>query len=288
MVVGTDSVPQGYLYALERSSGAVRWKHAFPGGVGAQILRRGDTAFALSAAGEVVAVDIESGRIVWRTPPGEAGDRLLDPTLAGDRLFVGWRPGAVEALDASTGRRIWRTDLGERLNTSVEVVGSAVVVGTLAGRLHRLSREDGSVLPPLELNGMPYGDLVQAGGCLLSLRFELEGAASEEGPCTLSCLDPSLSKTLWSFRSEKAISTFRPLIHEGRAMVGWDGTLVALDLGTGSQAWSCPLKGMPRGLGASGESLYVGTLSGPVLALDPARCAATASSPSPSSGPTTN
>ncbi|MFL6289267.1 MAG: PQQ-binding-like beta-propeller repeat protein, partial [Thermoanaerobaculia bacterium] len=101
VVVGADSLPQGYLYALERSSGTVRWKHAFPGGVGAQILRRGDTAFAVSASGEVVAVDLESGRIVWRTsPPAEAGDRLLDPILDGDRLFVGWRPGYVDAFDA--------------------------------------------------------------------------------------------------------------------------------------------------------------------------------------------
>ncbi|HEX6861203.1 MAG TPA: PQQ-binding-like beta-propeller repeat protein, partial [Thermoanaerobaculia bacterium] len=175
------------------------------------------------------------------------------------------------------------TPLGERLNTSLEVVGSSVIVGSLAGRLLRLSREDGSVLGSLELESMPYGDLVEAGGCLLSLRTSQEGGAG-----TLACLDPSLSKTLWSFHSDKELSTFRPLIHEGRAVVGWDGTLIGLDLGTGSQAWSCPLKGMPRGLGAAGESLYVGTLSGPVLALDPARCAPTASSPSLSSVPTAN
>ncbi|HET9229038.1 MAG TPA: PQQ-binding-like beta-propeller repeat protein, partial [Thermoanaerobaculia bacterium] len=176
VVVGTDSVPRGYLYALERSNGTVRWKHAFPGGVGAQILRRGDAAFAVTASGEVVAVDLESGGIVWKTsPPAEVGDRQLDPALDGDRLFVGWRPGPVEALDASTGRRIWRTDLGERLNTSVVVVGSTVVVGTLSGRLHRLNREDGRALAPVELGGMLYGDLVETGGCLLSLRAETDG-----------------------------------------------------------------------------------------------------------------
>lgn len=268
VIVGSDYVPQGHLYALERSSGTVRWKHVFPGGVGAQILRRGDTAFAVAASGEVVAVDLESGRIIWRTSPQEAGDRLLDPVLDGDRLVVAWRPGSVEALDVATGRRIWRTELGERLNTSVAIVGSSLVVGSLAGRLHRLSREDGSALAPIELNAIAYGDLVEAGGCLLWLQVEVEG-----GPGTLSCLDPSLSRTLWSFRAEKEITTFRPLIQGGRAVVGWDGTLVSLDLGTGAQAWSCPVKGMPRGLGASGERLYVGTLSGPVLALDPATCA---------------
>lgn len=278
VVVGTDSVPVGHLYALDRASGAVRWKHAFPGGVGAQVLRRGGTAFAVSAAGEIVAVELESGRIVWRTLPTEdAGDRQFDPLLDGDRLFVGWRSGAVEALDLATGQRIWRTPLGERLNTSLAAAGSALVVGTLTGGLHRLSREDGRVLARLAVQGMPYGDLVAAGGCLLSLQAAAKDPASPEGAFTLACLDPALSRTLWSFRSEKELSTFRPLIHAGRAVIGWDGTLTSLDLGTGARAWSCPVQGVPRGVGAAGGSLYVGTLSGRVLALDPARCAVAAS-----------
>jgi outer membrane protein assembly factor BamB len=53
VLVGSDAEPQGYLYALERSTGVARWKHPFPGGVGAAILRRGETAFAVSASGEV-------------------------------------------------------------------------------------------------------------------------------------------------------------------------------------------------------------------------------------------
>ena len=274
VLVGSDAVPQGYLYALERSNGAVRWKHPFAGGVGATVLRRGDTAFAVSASGEVVAVDIESGKIGWRTPPSDlAGDRLLDPVLDGDRLFVGWRAGYVDALDTATGRRVWRTPLGARLNTSLAVIGSTLAVGSLDGSLHSLSRVDGSVLSRRELLGLPYGDLVEAGGCLLALSMATDDPSSQAAPYSLSCLDPSLSKTLWSYRSKGELSTFRPLVHQGRAIVGSDGALVALDLGTGSEAWSCPLKGVPRGLGASGEIVYVGTLSGQVLSLDPARCA---------------
>lgn len=269
-------MPQGHLYALERSTGAVRWKHPFPGGVGAQVLRWGETALAVTGSGEVAAVDVESGKIVWSTSPSdEAGDRLLDPVLADGRLFVGWRPGSIDAFDAATGRRLWRTRLPERLNTSLALSGAAVVAGTLGGGLYRLSREDGGILKRLDLNGVAYGDLVEAGGCLLVL--SAADPSSEDGPTQVTCFDPSLAKALWSFHSKGAISTFHPLVHQGRAVIGWKGALVALDLGTGQEAWSCPLQGVPRGLGVSGEILYVGTLSGPVLALDPARCA-----PSPS------
>ena len=275
VLVGSDSIPQGYLYALERSNGAVRWKHPFSGGVGAQILQKGGVAFAVSAAGEVVSVEIESGKIVWRSPPSEgAGDRSLDPVLAGDRLVVAWREGYVDAFDPATGRRIWRAQLGGRLNTSLAAVGSSLVVGSLDGELHRLSQDDGSILGHFELKGVPYGDLVEAGGCLLALSVE---DPSQEAPAMLSCLEPSLTKALWTFRSAGELSTFRPLVHQGRAVVGGKGTLIGLDLATGAEAWSCPLKGVARGLGSADAMLYVGTLSGTVYALDPARCGKPAS-----------
>ncbi len=274
VLVGSDVEPQSYLYALERSSGAVRWKHPFPGGIGGAILRRGETAFAVSASGEVVAVDIESGKIAWTTPPSDrASDRALDPVLGGDRLFVGWRTGYIEAFDTATGRRVWSTRIDGRLNTSLAVAGSSLVVGVLEGSLHRLSLKDGSALSRLELKGMPYGDLVEAGGCLLVLSMAIEDLSSQEGPSTLTCFDPTLSQTRWSFRARGELSTFRPLIHQDRAVVGKDGALIALELASGAEAWSCSLKGVPRGLGASGEIVYIGTLSGKVLALDPARCA---------------
>ncbi len=222
-------------------------------------------------------MDVESGKMVWSTLPSDgAGDRLLDPVLADSRLFVGWRSGYVDALDAATGRRLWQIHLPERLNTSLSWSGAAVFAGTLGGGLYRLSREDGGVLKRLDLKGVAYGDLVEAAGCLLVLSSV--DPSSEDSPTTLTCFDPTLAKVLWSFHSKGAISTFHPLVHQGRAVIGWKGTLVALDLGTGQEAWSCPLQGVPRGLGVSGEILYVGTLSGPVLALDPARCA---TSPSP-------
>ncbi len=236
-----------------------------------RVLYKGDVAYAVSAAGEVVAVEIDSGRIVWRSSPAqEVGDRSLNPVLAGDRLFVASRQGTVDAFDLATGIRIWRALLGQRLNTSLEAVGSALVVGSLDGELHRLRQEDGSILGHFELKGTPYGDLVEAGGCLLAL--SAEDLSNEEGPATLTCLDSSISRALWSFHSSGELSTFRPLVHKGKAVVGGRGSLTGLDLASGTEAWSCPLNGVARGLGASGAVLYVGTLSGTVLALEPARC----------------
>src|SRR4029450_271876 len=99
--------------------------------------------------------------------------------------------------------------------------------------------------------GVAYGDLVEAGGGLLVL--SADDPSSGGGPTTLRCFDPPLAEALWACHSKGAISPFHPLVHQSRAVIGWRGTLVALDLATGSEAWSCPLQGVPRGLGASGE-----------------------------------
>jgi hypothetical protein len=82
--------------------------------------------------------------------------------------------------------------------------------------------EDGGILKRLDLNGVAYGDLVEAGGCLLVL--SADDPSSEDGPTQVTCFDPSLGKALWSFHSKAAISTFHPLVYQGRAVIGWKGT----------------------------------------------------------------
>lgn len=272
VVVGSDARPIGHLYAFERASGELRWKIPFPGGVAAELHRHGDTVLVAAMSLEVWAVELATGYPVWtfEDAPEEArGSLSLDPTLAGGRLFVLWRPGVVDALAAATGERLWRRDLGTELNTSALVFGGELVVGSQDGRLHRLSPETGEALGSVAVPGASYGDLTEAGGCLLALSAEgeLDESMQPEGPYHLTCLGPGLEAVRWRHTSDREISTFRPLVHEGQVIAGGRGTLFALDLADGSLVWQRPVEGVARGLGASDEALYVGTLSGKVLAL---------------------
>jgi outer membrane protein assembly factor BamB len=272
VVVGSDARPMGHLYAFDRASGEVRWKIPFPGGVAAELHRYGEAVLAVAMGAEVWAVDLATGHPLWTfedAPEAAQGARSLDPALAGDRLLVPWRSGAVDALDAATGRHLWRRDLEATLNTSAAVFGGELVVGSQDGRLHRLSPETGEVLGSVTVPGVSYGDLTEAGGCLLALSAEgeLDESMQPEGPYHLTCLDPGLAGVRWRHTSNREIGTFRPLAHEGLVIAGGPSLLFALDLADGSLAWQLPVEGVPRGLGASGETLYVGTLSGKVFAL---------------------
>lgn len=97
VVVGSDAQPSGSLYAFEREGGALRWRHAFAGGVAVDVRRHGRLALATSLAGDVVAVDLASGEIAWWTDAGvDASGRPVDPALAGGIYYVGWPSGHLE------------------------------------------------------------------------------------------------------------------------------------------------------------------------------------------------
>ncbi len=106
LVVGTDTDSIGHLYAFDRATGAVLWKHAAGGGFPSQIVSRDSTAFAMTGNTEIVAVDIASGTIRWHghgPPDTEPAFNISDPVVAGERLVVGWRAGWVDAFDVKSG-----------------------------------------------------------------------------------------------------------------------------------------------------------------------------------------
>ena len=272
VVVGSDAKPMGQLYAFERSTGWVRWKIPFPGGVAAELHRHGDTVLAVAMVGEVWAVDLATGYPIWtydQAPEGAEHFLSLDAAFDGGRLFVPWRPGVLDALAAATGERLWRRELGAELNTSALVAGGELVVGAADGRLFRLALETGEVLGSFAAAGVPYGDLTEGGGCLLvlSAEGELDEWMQPSGPFHLACLEPGLERVRWRYTSERELSTFRPLVREGQVIAGGRDFLIALDVADGGLLWQRPIEGVPRGLGASEEALYVGTLAGKVFAL---------------------
>ena len=269
IVTGSDNRGEGHLYALERETGAVRWKQGFPGGVGTQVYAHDDAVFASTASGEVVAADLATGEIRWRHRAVEEaiGGRIgVDPVLAGDRFFVGWRTGIVEAWDPATGDRLWRRPLEAPLGTSLaETPGGEIVVGTGDGRLLRFS-PDGEILGSRTLGERLYGDLLVAGDRLLAMGWD--PAAGH----FLASVSPDLEDLLWTHQGAEKWSTLRPLVREEQVLVGRDGALTVVGLRDGSVHGLCPVEGTPRGLASRGDVLYVGTVEGRLQVFPIDRC----------------
>lgn len=270
LLVGTDARPNGFVYAFERATGEVRWKQAFPGGVGSDLVRhRGAVLGAAMIGGEVFALDLATGEPLWRVddpPPGGDGGHPLDIVLAGDVLIVPSRGGVVDAYRAATGERLWRRDLGAALTTSPLAVGGSVWIGTADGRLLSFAAEDGAAGRPVASRGFFYGDLVSAEGCVVALRAEGGDHGAPAGPHAAVCLDLRTGAERWRRESPDEWGTFRPLVTRGSVVVGREGEVLALSADDGAVLWRLAADGLPRGLGADADTLFVGTLQGRVSA----------------------
>jgi outer membrane protein assembly factor BamB len=138
-----------------------RWRLTMAGGVTGTPALVGDRVLAASLGGEVLAADLENGRVAWRRhfPTARYGDRDLGfyggPAVSEGRLVVA--SDRLRCLNARTGKTIWRS-APLRSTTSDDyfwgpplIVGGLVLAGsgsgselpTARGRLSAYSLGDG-------------------------------------------------------------------------------------------------------------------------------------------------
>lgn len=259
VVAGSDSAAPGYVYAFERKTGALRWKTAV-GGLETDLLHAGGTAFGTTSAGALVALELATGKVIWKVESG--GDpgrsRVRAPALSGDRIFFPGLDGKVYAVQAATGEVLWQRDLGSPITTALLLADGHLFAGAFNNRLYRLNPRTGEVTAEHDAGDFPHSVLTFANGSLVAL-------VGEKG---ILGLDPGL-KVRWTRATSVPWSTLRPLVLGDSVLVGNDaGELLALRLADGEPAWSTRIEGVPRGLSRDGSLLFVGTLDGAVLAYE--------------------
>lgn len=144
----------GKIVAIDLRTGRMLWETpvAQPQGrseierlidVDVPVLVLGRTLLAAAYQGKIVAVDMESGRLLW------SRDISTYSALAADRsnAYVSDARGHVYALDLRSGSTVWKQDKLQARRLSAPVVtGDAVAVGDFDGYVHWLAREDGRFL----------------------------------------------------------------------------------------------------------------------------------------------
>lgn len=138
--------------------------------------------YAASADGDLIAIDANTGKTVWRQKSRTHGwfgwgDRKRPdafmaggPTVAGDLLVVGTLDGHVYGLGAKDGSKRWTAEVTSEVITAPSIVGNLVVVRTADGRLYGLDSATGerrwaydqTAVPTLSLRG--NGPLLVANG----------------------------------------------------------------------------------------------------------------------------
>lgn len=148
---------ENHLVALTTEDGARAWTfraspvQALPLGLPSPAVE-GDVAVAGFASGEIVALNIADGRVLWSDSLGttRGGVSIADigaisalPVIDRGRVFAIGMAGAATCLDLRSGRRVWEREVGGSLTPSL--VGDWFFALTRGNRLMALERENGRV-----------------------------------------------------------------------------------------------------------------------------------------------
>ncbi len=192
-VIASNEVIAGYdngkLVALSLNDGKVLWEKsiAIPRGrtelerlvdIDADPVVVDDTVYVVTYQGQLAAVDINSGRVLWsRDMSSQIG---LDVAYQ-NAVYVTDDEGYVWAVQDGSGDALWRqTRLLRRQVTAPAIAGNYIVVGDFEGYLHWIARDDGRFVSrqqlsdgpiyskPLVVNGVVY--VTAADGSITAVR----------------------------------------------------------------------------------------------------------------------
>ena len=153
--------PTGKLQANILDSGLMAWDTPIATPSGATELERivdidttpilfGGTIYAISYNGTLAAVELRSGRVIWKREYGS----YRDVTMRGNQLYVVDTQSHVYALDRRNGVELWsQSGLKKRSLTSAEPIGQYLVVGDKWGFLHWINQEDGKIVARYDVGG---------------------------------------------------------------------------------------------------------------------------------------
>jgi len=165
VVIPSDSDPKGHLYSFDVASGDLLWKRPFDHGVATTPLLIDGRIVAVSAQGEVVAVEPTHGNVVWHE--AQAGAYALSPASAATRVFVADNVDKILALDARSGAVRWSRETPKEWTTYRPLVtGSTVIVGSEGKDLCAFDRDNGALRWCRSVGQIPRGLGISADGIL--------------------------------------------------------------------------------------------------------------------------
>ncbi|HEX6161368.1 MAG TPA: PQQ-binding-like beta-propeller repeat protein [Thermoanaerobaculia bacterium] len=252
LFVPVDARGGGALYALDRRTGAILWEVEKEGGFTTDILLAGNAAITITGRGELMALHRKTGRVLWSLKvDAPAGERRLSAGLAGNRVYV-TAGSDLLMVDAARGKVLRRIPLGAEPSSSVAAGGGHVMVG-LRNRTLRILTTGGRdtatvVLPDAAVAITRSGE----GAVLLTSGDEVVAISKKD--------------VLWRFGKGEKWSSPRFAFFRDQLLAGTEsGRVVVVDPVTGKVVREFQVKGMARGIAASGEMVIVGTLAGEVF-----------------------
>jgi outer membrane protein assembly factor BamB len=247
--------------------------------------------FAASRDGIVVAIDPETGKVIWEKDFANYDNYSLKKALlwysnravsakisgglsvAYQSVFFGTEDGYVYALEEASGELKWKVGVKGEVISAPAVDGGVVLVNTTSGHLIALNPENGqqkwmteSDVPPLTLRGVsaPAAD---SGGALVGTPSgKLQVSILETG---LVAWETQIASPSGATELERIVDIdVKPLVFGGNVFViSYNGTLSAVELRTGQVVWTREY-GSYRNISIDGNRLFVVDAKSNLYAID--------------------
>ena len=246
---GTD----GYIFALNASTGSVIWNYTANALIRSSPTIEGDTLYINSNDGNIIALNAATSQKIWNYTTGPWGSwDLSSPAVSNGMVFVGSYDGVVYALNAATGNKIWNYTVDKYTtinNTYNSTTGQYGTENFTAGcRIWST---------PAISNGVVY---VGSGYNVFNY---------ETGVGYVYALDASTGTKIWNYTVNGCVDS-SPAVVDGVVYVGsWDTYVYALNATTGSYMWRSGLGGRVSSSPAVANGVvYIGSFDRNVYALD--------------------
>jgi outer membrane protein assembly factor BamB len=196
--------------------------------------------FATTGYGELVALDMASGAVVWRQKLGAPA--AAAPTVSGSAVYVTGRNGAAKALNATDGRLLWeitatRSNSGMLGAGSPAIAGSSVLFPSGSGEILAAAQADGAGIWRAAVAGKRLGRSY-AGITEITGDPVIAGNTAYIGNQSgnTAAIDVETGGRLWTAKE----AAYGPVLAAGGSifLVSDEAKLVRLDAATGAKIWS--------------------------------------------------
>ncbi len=188
---------RGRVYALDATTGRVRWTFKGEGRIKGAVARSGNRLYVGTYDGYLYALWAKTGKLIWRTESqdrlGGRGQFYSTPAIAYGRVYIGSTDGKVYSFGAASGTLHWSHGTGGYVYGSPAVWRKTVYVGSYSGRFYALDAATGDVRWQFDANGDISGSATVLNGVVYVSTFKERTYA----------LDARTGKQLWTFEDGK-------------------------------------------------------------------------------------
>ncbi|MBI4339412.1 MAG: PQQ-binding-like beta-propeller repeat protein, partial [Chloroflexi bacterium] len=277
----------GRVAALDKATGEAVWTFPVNGPVNSAPSLAGDLLFFGLRDGSIFALDARTGKEQWSYQTGSAIYASL--LVVDGALYAGSTDRRLYALDAQTGELRWKREVENWIVAPPAVVDGIVAFGAQDGEIYMIDASNGTLRNQLRLGSAIDSPPVIVGdtayfatrtGRIIAFRYQQKDIPFQKAfwwgwfqlwAWNMASPPPPTPGLVWFVDIKKLV--IGDMATDGRRLYAPDaeGSLRALDLGTGKALWT--LKNLGKLTSTpivSGETLIQVVADGTVLGLDAA------------------